>query len=131
MKVFISYDYDNDRNYKNMLKAWSSNDSEYFNGINFEDASIDISVNSDDPAAIRRAISRRMNTCKKIIVLVGEETHDSHWCNWEIDKADELDLEFVAVKINNSYQTPEGLYGKGAKWAKSFTKASIEKALTD
>ncbi|MBM7554807.1 TIR domain-containing protein [Thalassobacillus pellis] len=130
MKVFISYDYDNDKTYKNMLKAWSTNDAEHFNTINFEDGSTDVSVNSTDRGAIRRAISRRMNTCDKIIVLVGEETHESEWCNWEIDKAEELGLEFAAVKISNSNKPPEGLYNKGAKWARSFTKIAIENVLT-
>ncbi|WP_273854131.1 TIR domain-containing protein [Guptibacillus spartinae] len=131
MKVFISYDYDEDRTYKNMLKAWSKNSAEHFNNINFEDGSTDISINSTDRSAIRRAISRRMNTCDKIIVLVGEETYKSDWCKWEIEKAEDLGLSFAAVKINNSNQSPSELIGKGAKWARSFTKTAIENALTD
>jgi len=130
-KVFISYDYDNDRNYKNLLHAWSENDADHFNSISFEDGSTDVSVNSDNPTAIKRAISRRLGTCDKIIVLIGEETYKSSWCTWEIDKAAELELKFVAVKIKNSNTSPSNLLGKGASWAKSFTKPSIEKAINE
>lgn len=42
MTVFISYDYDNDRHYKNLLVAWSKNTS--FN-LEFYDSSVDVSVN--------------------------------------------------------------------------------------
>lgn len=129
-KVFISYDYDEDRRHKNLLHAWAENDSDHFKGIEFEDASTDVSINSEDPAAIKRAISRRLKTCDKIIVLIGKKTHKSSWCEWEIDKADELGLPFVAVKIESSNTTPSNLYGKGAKWANSFTKKSIEKAIS-
>jgi MTH538 TIR-like domain (DUF1863) len=36
------------------------------------------------------------------LLCVGEETYKSDWCNWEIDKAEELGLNFAAVKISNS-----------------------------
>ncbi|EZH67937.1 hypothetical protein DH09_08455 [Bacillaceae bacterium JMAK1] len=128
-KVFISYDYDEDANYKRLLTAWSKNESDYFKGISFDDGSTDISINSHDEAAIRRAISRRLNTCDKIIVLIGKDTHKSKWCRWEIEKAAELGLKFVAVKLESSNTTPTELYGKSATWAHSFTKDSIEKAI--
>ena len=40
-KIFISYDYDNDRNYKNMLLAWDKNQEFDFG---FSDQSADISA---------------------------------------------------------------------------------------
>jgi hypothetical protein len=42
-KIFVSYYYDADKRYKNMLRAWSENDK--FN-IEFEDVSADVAVKS-------------------------------------------------------------------------------------
>lgn len=128
-KVFISYDYDNDKTYKNLLVAWSKNEADHFKNFTFEDGSTDVSVNSTDEAAIKRAISRRMAQCDVFLLLVGEETHQSEWCNWEIDKAIDLGLVLVAVKINSSNTSPNGILGVGATWAKSFTFQAISSAL--
>jgi hypothetical protein len=128
-KAFISYDYDEDKHYKNLLIAWSKNDKDHFKNISFEDGSTDVSINSTDAAAIKRAISRRMAQCDIFLLLVGKETNKSTWCIWEIEKAKELGLVLVAVKIDNSYTSPSGILNAGATWAKSFTVAAISKAL--
>lgn len=128
-KVFISYDYDNDAHYKRMLLAWSANESIYFEGISFEDGSTDVSIKSVDESAIKRAISRRLGQCDVFLLLIGEETNVSTWCNWEIEKAKELGLVLIAVKISNSYISPAGILNVGATWAKSFTYQAISAAL--
>jgi len=46
-KVFISYDYDHDKHYKNLLLAWDKN-SEF--DFSFYDTSVDVSVDSTDAA---------------------------------------------------------------------------------
>lgn len=126
MTVFISYDYDNDRHYKNLLVAWSKNAS--FD-LEFYDSSVDISVDSEEAAPIRRVISQRIRKSDILLCLVGAQTHKSEWVTWEINKADELDKKFVAVKIDRSNTTPDALYGKGAEWAQSFSFDSIKKAI--
>jgi len=127
-KVFISYDYDNDKHYKNLLVAWDANKDFDFS---FYDASVDVSVDSDDAAAIKRVISARINSATYFLCIVGEKTHKSEWVAWEIAKAVELKKKIVAVKTAKDNTTPTGLYGVGAKWALSFTLASIKKALDD
>ncbi len=128
-KVFISYDYDEDKTYKNMLLAWSKNNADHFKNFTFEDGSTDVSINSTDNAAIKRAISKRMGQCDVFLLLVGENTHKSTWCKWEIEKAKELGLVLVAVKIDSSYTSPTEILGAGASWAKSFTFAAVSAAL--
>ncbi len=126
INVFISYDYDNDRHYKHLLQAWDAN--KIF-GFSFSDQSIDVSVDSTEAAPIRRAISRRINQSRILLCLVGEKTHRSGWVTWEINKAYELGVRIIAVKIKSSYATPSALYGKGAEWSYSFTFDSIKKAI--
>ena len=126
--VFISYDYDSDKHYKNLLVAWDANKEFDFS---FYDASVDVSVDSDDAAAIKRVISARINSATHFLCIVGEKTHKSKWVAWEIDKAVELKKKIVAVKTAKDNKTPTGLYGVGATWALSFNFASIKKALED
>ena len=127
-KVFISYDYDNDKHYKNLFVAWDANKEFDFS---FYDASVDVSVDSDDAAAIKRVISAGINNATHFLCIVGKKTHKSEWVAWEIDKAVELKKKIIAVKTAKDNTAPTGLYGVGAKWALSFTFASIKKALDD
>ncbi len=124
--IFISYDYDNDKNYKNMLLAWDANKEFDFG---FSDQSADVSIDSNDTAAIRRAISAKINDATCLLCLVGKQTHKSKWVAWEIGKAVELKKKIVAVKTDASNTAPSGLLNVGAKWALSFTFDSIKKAV--
>jgi hypothetical protein len=127
-KVFISYDYDNDKHYKRLLLAWDANKDFDFS---FNDQSVDVSVNSDDSAVIKRVISRKIKESTYFLCIVGEYTYKSGWVAWEINKAVELDKKIVAVKTDRENVTPDGLYGVGAKWAMSFTFESIKKAIEE
>ena len=60
-KIFISYDYENDKKHKNLLVAWDANDLFDFN---FYDGSVTVAVDSTDASAIKRdVISARINAC--------------------------------------------------------------------
>lgn len=124
--IFISYDYDNDKNYKNLLKAWDANGTFDFS---FHDHSADVSIKSTNAAAIKRAISAKINNATYFLCLVGEDTHTSDWVKWEIDKAVELKKKIVAVKIKSTNTTPSELNDVGASWAMSFTEEAIVKAI--
>lgn len=128
MKAFISYDFDNDKHYKNLLLAWDAN-SEF--DFSFYDESVDVSVDSDDASAIRRVISAKINNATYFLCLIGKQTHKSRWVDWEIKKAIELKKKLVAVKIDNSYTSPDAILNVGASWAKSFTLDSIKNALAE
>jgi hypothetical protein len=128
-KVFVSYhSATEDTNHKNLLVAWSKNDSSHFD-IKFDDLSVGVSINSDNATYIKSVIKRKISDSSLFLCLVGQNTHNSEWVKWEIDKAVELGKKIVAVKIKSTYQTPTNLYGVGAVWAMSFTYDSIKKAL--
>lgn len=124
--IFISYDYDSDKNYKNLLVAWDANKEFDFS---FTDHSADVSIDSTNADAIKRAISAKINNATIFLCLVGKSTHKSKWVAWEIAKAVELKKKIVAVKIEASNTSPAGLLNVGAKWAMSFTFDSIKKAI--
>lgn len=125
-KVFISYDYDNDKHYKNLLLAWDGNKLFDFS---IHDHSADISINSTNATAIKRTISRYINESTYFLIIVGKKTHKSAWVKWEIEKAMELGKRIVAVKTDRENTSPNTLLGIGASWAMSFTYNAITKAI--
>jgi hypothetical protein len=127
-RIFISYDYTNDKNYKNLLLAWDKNKDFDFS---FYDMSVDVSVDSNDAAAIKRVISARIGDSSHFLCLVGKLTHKSRWVAWEISKAAELKKKIVAVKIEKDNTSPSALMGVGAKWALSFNFDAIKKAVDE
>lgn len=127
-KVFISYDYDNDKHYKNLLLAWDRNKLFDFS---IHDHSADISINSTDATAIKRTISRYINEATYFLIIVGEKTHKSAWVTWEVEKALELKKKIIAVKTARENTSPSALLGIGASWAMSFTFESITKAIAE
>ena len=125
-KIFVSYDYDNDRNYKNLLVAWSKN-SEF--DLYMSDQSTDVSIDSTDAAAIRRAISVAINGSTYLLCLVGKQTYKNKWVDWEIRKAVDLKKRLIGVKIEKDNITPSAMLNQGATWALSFNFDSIKKAI--
>ena len=136
-KVFICFDYDHDRDYRYLLKALAANPG---SAIDFEDLTPE-EIQSYDVGRIKAALARRMGDSTHILVIVGAHANSYHsdraligernWQWWEINKAAELRLGFIAVKIKDSNTSPEPLIGKGAKWARSFKVDSILRAINE
>lgn len=124
--VFVSYQHPEDVKYRRLLQAWDENDRFEFL---FRLASPDEEIDSSDPAAVKRALSRKINESDCIVVIVGESTADSEWVTWEIDKAKELKTPLRIVKIKRTYSAPENAYDAGAQWAYSFTEENLRELL--
>lgn len=134
-KVCISFDYEHDRHYKDLLKAWDANSNFdfYFNDVTPTE------INSDDYSRVKAVITQRISSATYVLVIVGKHVNETHprkseigcknWINWEIKKAKELGKKLVAVKIDKSFESPDELLYSGASWAMSFTKDAIIKAL--
>ena len=127
-RIFISYDYENDRHYKNLLLAWDQHrDFDFY----ISDYSADISINSIKAWTIKSVLSRYINEAPTFLVIIGKQTYKSSWVRWEIQKAIELRKKIVAVKTNRDNETPSELLGIGASWAMSFSFTSITNAINN
>ena len=136
-KVFVSFDYDNDKHYKSLLKAWDANPK--FN-FYFSDLS-SAEINSWSVPVVKQVLSRKINEANYTVVLVGKEANKKHsdykeigfknWLNYEIAKSKEHKNKLVAVKLSSTNTSPDELLDSGAKWAMSFKQESIIKALSD
>lgn len=136
-RVFVSFDYTNDKNYKFLLDAWDKNKNMDFV---FKDCSSD-EIHSDDVARVKAGLTRRINTTTYTLVIIGAEANKKHpdskeigyknWINFEVAKSKDHNNKLVAIKIDKSYESPEELLGSGASWAMSFTQDAIIKALNE
>ena len=66
-RVFVSFDYDNDRHYKFLLEAWNANPEFDFT---FTDLTPD-EISSDDVGRIKDVLTRNINEATHTIVIVG------------------------------------------------------------
>lgn len=136
-KVFVSFDYENDKRYKFLLEAWDANPE--FDFL-FSDLSSD-EIKSKSVSVVKQALSARINQATYTLVIVGKEANKRHsdhqeighenWLNYEIAKSKEHKNKLVAVKIERSYESPDELLDSGASWAMSFSREAIIKALAD
>lgn len=123
--VFVSYHNDSEgERYKELLNAWSSNQNSNFR-LHFSDFSVGTSINSTHAPYIKSKIIKRIKHCNKFLCLIGENTHNSSWVNWEINKAFNLNKTILAIKINRNYISPNELFDKNVQWIYSFNYNSI------
>ncbi len=136
-RVFVSFDWDNDKHYKFLLKAWDANPQ-------FEFAFSDYSsseIKSWDIPTVKAALTRKINTATHTLVIVGDEANKKHadsaligyenWLNFEIAKSKANGNKLIAVKISSTNTSPDELLGTGASWAMSFARDAVLKALNN
>ena len=135
MTVFVSFDFEHDRNYKYLLEAWNKSSSIDFT---FEDNS-SREINTYNIARVKAALTTKIRQSDCIVVIIGAHSDDLHnnsdligyrnWQYFEIAKAKEAGLKIVAIKLRAIYRTPSVLYNCGTSWAYSFSLDSITQAL--
>lgn len=133
--IFISFDFEKDRQYKYTLNMWDKNPDFDFT---CDDRSPS-EIQTDSVAVVKNVLSRKINEATAVIVIVGEDANKLHrdwreigyrnWQNYEIAKAKELGKQIIAVQINSQYEYPEELKGANATRVYSFTQDAIVKAV--
>jgi hypothetical protein len=133
--ICISFDYENDRNYRNLLSAWDANTNFTFV---FNDKT-PAEIQSNDYSRIKAVLTQKISSATRLLVIIGKYANirdknsfkigEKNWQIWEIKKAKELNKKLVAVKLNKNYESPSELLGCGTSWAMGFSQDSILKAL--
>ncbi len=136
-KVFVSFDYDNDKQYKFMLEAWNNNP--HFHFVFFDATPREI--NSNNVGRVKAALTLKIASATHTLVIVGKEANKLHkdhkligfrnWINFEVAKSKELKKKLLAVKIDRSYTSPYALIGANASLAMSFKQDQIIQALLE
>jgi len=136
-KVFVSFDWDNDRHYKFLLQAWDANPEFEFTFIDYSSSEI----NSGNIPTVKAALTRKINTATHTLVIVGKEANKKHtdsndigyknWLNFEVAKSKASGNKLVAVKLSSTNTSPDELLNSGASWAMSFARDTVLKALNN
>jgi len=136
-KTFVSFDFENDKNYKYLLEAWDANPD--FDFV-FADKTPD-EIDTNNIGRIKAALTVRINSATHTLVIIGKEANKTHrhskligsknWINFEVHQSKLNKNKIVAIKIDKSYESPDELTGAGASWAMSFTQDAIIKALNE
>ncbi len=134
-KVFVSFDYDNDKNYKYLLGAWSANPRFEFT---FDDVTPG-EIDTNSIPRIKQALANKIALATHTLVIVGRYANSFHkhsqlighrnWINFEVYYSKLCRNKIVAIKLNREYTSPVELLDSDASWAMSFTKDAIIKAL--
>jgi len=125
-KVFVGYDYDNDKAAKDRLLGWDADREFDFSSY---DQSLGVAVDSPGAAAIKQDLAARIGDASYFLYIVGKESYRSGWVAWEVQKAVELKKKLVAVKTDSIYNSPSVLQRVGASWSTMFTFDSVKKAI--
>jgi hypothetical protein len=136
-KVFVSFDYTDDKHYRYLLQAWHENPKFQFV---FDDTTSD-EINSVNVGRIKAALTLKIKESTHILVIVGKNANTPHrnrgligyknWINFEINQAKNLGKRIAVVKLDRTYESPDELTGARVSWALSFTEENIIKALNE
>ena len=134
-RIFVSFDFEKDRQYKYILNAWNANSA-------FEFTCDDRSpseIQTNSVSVVKNVLSRKINEATAVIVIVGQDANKLHpdwheigyrnWQNYEIAKAKMLGRKLIAVQLDSHYQYPDELYDANATRVYSFTQVGIIKAV--
>ena len=134
-KIFVSFDFEHDRNYKYTLNMWSANSS-------FEFTCDDRSpseIQTQSVAVVKQVLSRKIQEADAVVVIVGQYANSLHpdraqigcrnWQNYEIAKGKEFKKKLVAIQLDSSYEYPEELKNASATRVYSFNHDAILKAV--
>jgi len=133
-KVFISFDWDNDHDYRHLLSAFNANSA---NDIEFEDSTPG-AIDTTDVGRVKAVLTTKIRDATHTLVLIGQYANTKHrdsekigtrnWQWWEIEKSKEEGKKLVAVKLESTNESPTPLMSAGAAWA-SYEVDSIIDAL--
>ncbi len=126
--VFISFDYDKDLRYKNLLLAWDKNREFDFQ---LYDGSLKEAIDSNNAVYIKGKIKPLIEKSTHLLCIVGAECGNNSWITWEVQTAVNLNKKLIAVKVEKSCTSPSVLLNNSAKWALSFNFDAIKKAVDE
>lgn len=91
--VFISFAYEDLKDVQ-ALRAQSANDN---NNISFNDYSVKEPFDSERADYIKHKLEERINQSSTTVVYLSENTLESEWVEWEVEKSIELGKRVVAM----------------------------------
>jgi hypothetical protein len=134
-KVFVSFDFENDRRYKLLLEAWSANSRFQFV---FQDKT-PTEIMTESVARVKGVLSTKVQDATHVLVLCGQYVNQRHrdsaeigcinWINFECQQAIKYNKRIVAVSLQNPAYLPQTVPSGRAIGVGSFNERDIIAAL--
>ncbi|MCL5407643.1 MAG: TIR domain-containing protein [Patescibacteria group bacterium] len=134
-KVFVSFDYENDKQYKYLLEAWDANDK-------FEFKFYDLTPNeirSEDIGRIKAGLTAKIKQATHTLVIVGKEANRLHlsseeigfrnWINFEVRQSINEGNKIAIIKLSSNCALPEELSGEHYWYITGFSEKNVAKVL--
>lgn len=107
--IFISYDY-NDRAWRDNLSKWQSQ-GQLGTGLKMTFERDDLRQGGD--SAIKNEINAMIQGCDTVLVIVGNNTHNRPWIDYEVSVANARHKKVLVGRIpNTTGAAPRELRGK-------------------
>lgn len=135
--VFVSFDYDNDKQYKYLLEAWDANPE--FDFV-FEDKTPG-EIDTNSVVRIKAGLTAKINEATYTLFIVGKHANQPHrlrnqigfinWINFEAHQSIQSGNYLAAVKIDDSCVVPDVLRNGRYWWISGFTQRNVIQVLND
>jgi len=133
-RVFVSFDWDNDRRYKHLLEAWDANtDFDFKFGDNTP-----TEIKSNDIGRIKAALTTKIRDSTHTLVIVGKYANSKHedsdeigfrnWINFEVHQSIG-NTKIRVIKLEKDLKLPEELDGQQYTWITGFTTPNVTEVL--
>lgn len=73
------------------------------NDLEFDDYSLKVPINSDDADYVKQQIRNKIDGVSVTLCLIGRNTHNSDWVDWEIEASDKMGKGIVGMRLRNSF----------------------------
>jgi hypothetical protein len=110
----------------NKLLEWDK-DKEF--DFIFEETLPKAAFHSEEAKQIKADLKDKIMTASHFLCLIGKESGDNDWINWEVQTASVNGRKVIAARLDGKYKAPAVLLTFGATWASSFTFEAIKKAI--
>jgi hypothetical protein len=127
--AYVSYDYENDGYYKDILLTWAK--SPDFPRLSVNDQPVNYPVDSDEAEPLKHVVYGKIKAATAFLCVVGKKTSTNDWVNWEVKTAIELEKRMVVVRIGRDCAVPDVLSEVGPTCALSFTFEGIRRAVDE
>lgn len=134
-RVFVSFDYENDKHYKFLLSAWNKNSRFQFT---FQDKSSQ-EVNTNDVGRVKAVLTQKIKDATYVLVIVGQYATQRHrdavaigctnWINYEIQQAKLYKRKLVVVRLQPNYPLPDQCSDAKGLLVEGYSQPNIMRAL--
>jgi hypothetical protein len=125
LRIFVCFK-NKDLDAMHTLLEWDT-DKEF--DFVFEETLPRVAFHSEDGKQVKADLKDKIMSASHLLCLIGKESADNDWLNWECQTASVSGRKVVAAKLNGKYKAPASLLNFGATWASAFTFEAIKKAV--